>query len=121
MRHYSGICGNSKIFVFFIPLFVCLRMEYGKRDRDSGSTPQHTPRARNATPSAGKHPTAYRAAAQSGKNGYMVINTMYSTHFYGLERNSKRREVTAQREREGLGLTLKLSQAGFDYIPKLGL
>ena len=81
-------------------------------------------RKRNAPtrrPQAAQNPTAYRAAAQSGKNGYMVTNTMYSTHFYGLEKNSKRREVTVQREREGLRLTLKLSQAGCGYIPKLGL
>ena len=88
------------------------------------------PRQRNATrhraktgsaSTTGRRQTANRAAAQSGKNGYMVTNTIYSTHFYGLERNSKRREVTAQREREGLRLTLKLSQAGCGYYPERSL
>ena len=36
-------------------------------------------------------------------------------------KNSKMREVTAQREREGLRLTLKLSQAGCGYYPKRSL
>ena len=94
------------------------------RPRQRKHTPAHAPRKERdtePTPSADKHPTAYRAAAQSGKNGYMVTNTIYSTHFYGLERNSKRREVTAQREREGLRLTLKLSQAGCGYYPERSL
>ena len=82
---------------------------------------KHTPPQpeTQARPENGKRHTAPNA--QSVKNGYMVTNTIYSTHFYGLERNSKRREVTAQREREGLRLTLKLSQAGCGYYPERSL
>ena len=86
------------------------------------------PRQRNATrppPAAQARPAdgkrQNRANAQSVKNGYMENTSMYSTNFYGLERNSKRREVTAQREREGLRLTLKLSQAGCGYYPERSL
>ena len=43
------------------------------------------PRQRDATqPPNGKRQS--RAAAQSGKNGYMGNPSMYSTHFYGLEK-----------------------------------
>lgn len=87
------------------------------RPRQRDATPPQ-PEAQ-ARPENGKRQN--RATAQSGKNGYMVTNTIYSTHFYGLERNSKRREVTAQREREGLRLTLKLSQAGCGYYPERSL
>lgn len=92
-------------------MWNCLLIAQGATPtQETSNAPRRTSEKRHATPSK-----------QLAKYGYMVTNTMYSTHFYGLERNSKRREVTAQREREGLRLTLKLSQAGCGYYPKRSL
>lgn len=91
-RHYIGICGDIKKLRFVVPLFVCLRIENGRRDRDSETRPTKHDAAK-----AEQNPTAYRAAAQSGKNGCMGNPSMYSTHFFGLERIGKGEKLPRSR------------------------
>lgn len=63
------------------------------RPRQRNATPP-TPEAQ-ARPENGKRQN--RAAAQSGKNGYMGNPSMYSTYFSGLERIGKGEKLPLSR------------------------
>ena len=61
-RHYIGISGDIKKFRFVVPLFVCLRIEYGRRDRDSGSTPRRNRKRKHDRKTANGIPRRTRKA-----------------------------------------------------------
>ena len=78
--------------------------------------------ARNKhSPTQDKRKTA-RHAEQATCKVWLHGNKYHVQHpILRAGKNSKMREVTAQREREGLRLTLKLSQAGCGYYPERSL
>ena len=96
---------------------MCLRIEYGSRDRDSGTRPRrHRKRKHDRKTADGKPRRRAKRKERLHGNKYHVQHPLLRAG-----KNSKRREVTAQREREGLRLTLKLSQAGCGYYPERSL
>lgn len=100
-----------------IPVSVCLCIDSGSRDRDSGTRPDRHRQRKHDRQTANGIPRqrAKRKERLHGKYFHVQHPLLRAG------KNSKRREVTAQREREGLRLTLKLSQAGCGYYPERSL
>ena len=102
--HSAKKCPQTRqeFFKKIIPFSVCLRIDSGSRDRDSGTRPRRDRQRKHDRQTAdGKPRRRAKRKERLYGNKYHVQHPLFRAG-----NNRERREVTAQQVREGLRLTL---------------